>query len=163
MILFSSSCYSLVTPLFHCNEGLQPPLLTYQPSCPRFSITIVMTYAFIINRDLYPVGQILPSLLSTQTEMSSGHLIQLLSCFSMLLQVTHTKQTVEHSLVFHSLFFLFSFQLSIDSTTLVTLFYQHHFSFHSIQFLRLFLALCFSFLEYSPGWRHYALRVLPPR
>lgn len=76
---------------------------------------------------------------------------------------THTKQTVGRSLVFHSPFFLFSFQLSVDSTTLVALFYQDHFSFRSIPIIRLYLGLCFSFLGYSPGWRHYALRVPPPR
>lgn len=164
MIFLSSSFFSLVTLLFHCDEGLPPPLLTCHPSCPRFSVTTVMSYAFFINRDLCPVGQLLSSLLSIQTEMSNSHLIQLLSFFSMLLQShTHTKQTVGRFLVFHSPFFLFSFQLSVDSTTLVALFYQDHFSFRSIPIIRLYLGLCFSFLGYSPGWRHYALRVPPPR
>lgn len=73
LILLSSSFCSLVTSLFHCDEGTEipPPLLTYHRSCPRFSVTTVMSYAFFINRDLCPVGQLLPSLLSTQTEMSS--------------------------------------------------------------------------------------------
>lgn len=152
-----------MTPLFHCDEGRPPPLLTCHPSCPRFSVTTVMSYAFFINRGLCPVGQLLSSLLSIQTEMSSGHLIQLLSFFSTLLQ-SHTHETDSGALsCFSQPFFLFSFQLSVDSTTLVALFYQDHFSFRSIPIIRLYLGLCFSFLGYSPGWRHYALRVPPPR
>lgn len=61
------------------------------------------------------------------------------------------KQTVGLYLVFPMWFFLFSFQLNVDSTTLVTLFYQDHLSFYIIQFLAAFcrLFLCFFVVSWN--------------